>query len=121
MTSAATTPGLTFTIVPRPTEASPLRTDVAGFIGRTKRGLVGEPGRVEEGRGYLRELRGLLKDSSTTYAIRGDFENGGEVGYLVRICGEGSTNASAVWMIGDLDSNGQWPAGSPATFPFAHY
>ena len=121
MTSAATTPGLTFAIVPRSAEVSPLRTDVAGFIGRTKRGLAGEPVRVEEWRGYLREFGGLLKDSSTTYAVRGYFENGGEVASMVRLCGEGSRTASAVWKVGELDSGGQWTAGSPATFAFARY
>jgi phage tail sheath protein FI len=121
MTSRAMPPGLYFTVVPRPAEASPLRSDVAGFLGRTRRGLVGQPVRVEGWRGYLREFGGLLKDSSTTYAIRGYFENGGDVAYVVRLCGKGSQPASALWKVGELDSTGQWTAGSPAAFPFARY
>jgi hypothetical protein len=121
MTSLVTTPGLYFTVAPRPTEASPLRSDVAGFLGRTSRGPIGQPIRVEGWRGYLREFGGLLKDSSTTYAIRGYFENGGDVAYVVRLCGNGSQPASAVWKVGELDSTGQWTAASPAAFMFAQY
>jgi phage tail sheath protein FI len=121
MNAVATTPGLYFTIAPRPAEASPLRSDVAGFVGRTRRGPVGQPIRVEGWRGYLREFGGLFKDSSTTYAIRGYFENEGEVAYVVRLCGDGAKTASATWKVGELDDQGRWAAASPATFTFAQY
>ncbi len=85
MISTATAPGLYFTRIPRPTEASPLRSDVAGFIGRTRRGTVGQPVRVEEWRGFVKEFGGLQRDADTTYAIRGYFENGGQVAYVVRL------------------------------------
>jgi hypothetical protein len=68
MTAFATNPGLYFTVAPRPPEASPLRSDVAAFIGRTRRGPVGQPVRVEQWQGYMSQFGGLLKDSSTTYA-----------------------------------------------------
>src|SRR6266487_2114309 len=99
MTSLATTPGLYFTVALRPAEASPLRSDVAGFLGRTRRGPVGQPVRVEQWKGYLREFGGLLKDSSTTYAIRGYFENGGNAAYVVRLCGDKAQSASALWKV----------------------
>jgi uncharacterized protein len=121
MTSRALTPGLYFTVTPRPVEASPLRSDVAGFLGRTRRGPEGQPIRVEGWREYLREFGGLLKDLSMTYAIRGYFENDGEVAYVVRLCGHGSLPAAATWEIGKLDSIGQWTAGSPAAFANAQY
>ena len=121
MTTLATTPGLYFTVARRPAEASPLRSDVAGFLGRTRRGPVGQPVRVEQWKGYLREFGGLRKDSSTTYAIRGYFENGGEVAYVVRLCGEGSQVAWALWKVGELDDNGQWTTNSPAAFTYAQY
>jgi hypothetical protein len=121
MTSVETTPGLYFSVVPRPAEPSPLRTDVAGFIGRTRRGPIGAPRRVEGWRGYLREFGGLLKDSSATYAIRGYFENGGEVAYVVRVCGENGTPAAATWKVGEVDENGRWTADSPAAFKYARY
>ena len=94
---------------------------MAGFLGRTRRGPVGLPIRVEGWRGYLRVFGGLWKDASTTYAIRGYFENGGDVAYVVRLCGAGSKPASALWEVGEVDNFGQWTAASPATFPFAQY
>lgn len=125
MISTASTPGLYFTVAPRQNEASPLRTDVAGFVGRTRRGKVGIPIRVEEWRGYLREFGGLSADSSTTYAIRGYFENGGQVAYVVRLYESVSENAgvaSAIWQVGKLDeTTKKWTADSPAAFKFAEY
>src|SRR5262245_66437523 len=121
MTPQAAPPGLYFTVAPRPAEASPLRSDVAGFLGRTRRGPVGQPVRVQGWHGYRREFGGLHKDASTTYAIRGYFENGGDVAYVVRLCGAGSQPASAIWKVGKLDSTGQWTADAPATFGFAQY
>ncbi|HMF56769.1 MAG TPA: phage tail sheath subtilisin-like domain-containing protein [Pyrinomonadaceae bacterium] len=85
MTSLAIAPGLYFTRAPRPIEASPLRSDVAGFIGRTRRGHVGRAVRVEEWRGFVREFGGLARDADTTYSVRGYFENGGQIAYIVRL------------------------------------
>ena len=65
-------------------------------------------------RGYLRVFGGLWKDASTTYAIRGYFENGGDVAYVVRLCGAGSKPAAALWKVGEVDNFGQWTAASPA-------
>jgi len=121
MTASPSIPGLYFAVVPPVTEVSPLRSDVAGFLGRTRRGQIGQPVRVEGWRDYLREFGGLLKNSSTTYAIRGYFENEGEVAYVVRLCGDGATSASAEWKIGELDSQGQWTPDSPKSFVFARY
>jgi hypothetical protein len=121
MISQATPPGLYFTVAPRRAEASPLRSDVAGFLGRTRRGPVGQPVRVEGWRSYLRAFGGLRHDASMTYAIRGYFENGGDVAYVVRLCGDGSQPASAIWKVGELDGTGQWTAGAPAAFGFAQY
>ncbi|HXU34215.1 MAG TPA: phage tail protein, partial [Thermoanaerobaculia bacterium] len=74
-------PGVRFTAVPRPTAPSPLRSDVAGFLGRTRRGPVGVPVRVEGYRAAVREFGGLDGEAVTSYAIRGYFENGGEVAW----------------------------------------
>lgn len=121
MSTLATPPGLYFTVVPRPAEASPLRSDVAGFLGRTRRGPVNQPIRVEGWRGYLRAFGGLWKDASTTYAIRGYFENGGDVAYVVRLCGAGSQPSASAWKVGEVDNTGQWTAASPAAFTYAQY
>lgn len=120
MISSVPNPGLYFSIVPRPTVVSPLRTDVAGFIGRTRRGPIGKAIRVEEWRGYLREFGGLLKSSNTTYAVRGYFENGGEVAYVVRACGADALAAKAAWIVSDPDP-AKWAGNAPSGFVVAEY
>jgi hypothetical protein len=87
-------PGLYFTAAPRPAAPSPLRSDVAGFIGRTRRGHTGCLIRVEGWREYLREFGGLDADSTTSYAVRGYFDNGGQVAYINRLCGTEAGTAS---------------------------
>jgi phage tail sheath protein FI len=100
MTTTSTIPGVRFTAVPRPAELSPLRSDVAGFLGRTRRGPVGVPVRVEGFREYLRDLGGLDRDAVTPYAIRSYFENGGEVAWVIRLGGDAGRPASKVWEVG---------------------
>jgi hypothetical protein len=58
---------------------------VAGFIGRTQRGPIGRAVRVDEWRGFARVFGGLLREAHTPYAIKGYFENGGEVAYVIRL------------------------------------
>lgn len=116
MISAATVPGLSFTAVPRPAEPSPLRSDVAGFIGRTKRGPVGSAVRVEGWAEYLHTFGGLSADAVMTYAIRGYFENEGQVAYVIRLCHPWVPTAHANWQIGAVDGAGKWTADSPSAF-----
>jgi len=87
---APSLPGLTFTRAERKPEPSPLRSDVAGFVGRTRRGPIGELVRVEGWREYLRIFGGLDSGADTPYALRGYFENGGQVAYVVRLGNNGS-------------------------------
>src|ERR1044071_5296759 len=97
MRSVGTVPGLYFTVSPPQAEPSPLRSDVAGFIGRTKRGPVGVPVRVEGWRGYQREFGGLAADSVLTYAVRGYFDNEGEVAHVIRLATPSAKTAWAEW------------------------
>ena len=78
-------PGLYFTRAARLVEASPLRSDVAGFAGRTRRGPVATRVRVEGWKDYLRWFGGLDANAYTPYGLRGYFENGGEVAHVVRV------------------------------------
>lgn len=87
---AARLPGLSFTRAARRAEASPLRSDVAGFVGRTRRGPVATRLRVEGWKDYQRWFGGLDRDAYTPYGLRGYFENGGEVAHVVRV---GNPNA----------------------------
>jgi len=112
MTATATLsglPGLRFTAVPRPQEPSPLRSDVAGFLGRARRGPVGVPVRVEGWRAYLRDFGGLDREAVATYALRSYFENGGEVAWVVRLAGDAGTLAGAEWKVGE-DGGFPYPA-----------
>jgi len=120
-TAAATIPGLYFTTGARPVEPSPLRSDVAGFMGRTRRGTPGKLVRVEGWRAYLREFGGLDRDAVMPYAIRGYFENGGEVAHVVRLCGPDVRTASAVWQVAELDLNDVLTPESPTAFSWTAY
>jgi hypothetical protein len=82
---AAQLPGLAFRREPRAPEPTPLRSDVAGFAGRARRGPVGERVRVEGWKEYQRIFGGLAVDALMPYSIRGYFENGGQVAHVVRV------------------------------------
>lgn len=120
-TAAATIPGLYFTAGARPVEPSPLRSDVAGFMGRTRRGTPGKLVRVEGWRAFLREFGGLDRDAIMPYAIRGYFENGGEVAHVVRLCGPKTMTAEADWKVAELDITDQLTPESPTAFFWTAY
>jgi uncharacterized protein len=120
MSTAAAIPGLYYTFVRPPRTQSPLRTDVAGFFGRTVRGPVGTPVRVEGWREYMSVFGGLSGDAMTPYALRGYFDNNAQVAYVVRLLGADSQSASGVWNAGSFDAVGgkldaDWPGASRLT------
>ena len=102
--TAAALPGLSLTAAPRRTEPEPLRTDVAALIGRTRRGPLGVPVRVESWPDAQRVLGPLDGGAATPYALRGFFENGGRTAWVIRVAGASAT-AGAMWTVGD-----GWPA-----------
>src|SRR6516164_8175731 len=117
MSSSATIPGLYYSFVRPPIEPSPLRTDVAGFLGLTRRGPAGEAVRVEGWREFVNVFGGLDQQSDTTYAIRGYFDNWAQTAYVVRLLGTDSSTAGGNWIAGSLDAatgkpNGDWPGDS---------
>jgi hypothetical protein len=94
-------PGLYFEVArPRP-QPSPVRSDVAGLLARTRRGPQGALVRVEGWRQCRRVFGGLLAGAVGPYAVRGYFENGGQVAHLWRAAGPGLAAAHAVW---DVDA-----------------
>ena len=123
MTPAPQLPGVYFTLEPRPVEPSPLRSDVAGFIGWTRRGPVGIPVRVEGWRACQEKFGGLARDCSTSYALRGYFENGGEVAWVLRLGGVTSAGrtAEATLTAGTVDGAGHWTADSPSGLTHTSY
>lgn len=99
MHASANEPGIYFDIArPRP-QPSPVRSDVAGILAHTRRGPLGRLARVEGWRQYLRLYGGLVPDAMGPYALRGYFENGGEVAHVWRVAGANSSTARASWTI----------------------
>jgi uncharacterized protein len=95
-------PGLTVELAAPPGELPPpLRTDVAGFLGGARRGPLGTPVRVESLNGYRDVFGDLDPGAGTSYAIRGYYENGGELAWVIRVAGAGKT-ATAEWTVADL-------------------
>ncbi|GAA4474432.1 phage tail sheath subtilisin-like domain-containing protein [Phytohabitans houttuyneae] len=113
----AALPGLSLTAAPRRTEPEPLRTDVAALLGRTRRGPVGVPVRVESWPDAQRVLGPLDGGAATPYALHGFFENGGRTAWVVRVAGPGGT-AGAMWTVGE-PGGVDWPA--RAGFRYARY
>jgi len=119
MSSSTAIPGLYYSFVRSSEEKSPLRTDVAGFFGLTKRGpqrrLLADRGkpieaiRVEGWREFVNVFGGLTPEASTPYAVRGYFENWAQSAHVVSLLGEDSTAASGQWIAGTLDSTGKSP------------
>ncbi len=96
---AVRAPGLGFEVVRPANDPSPLRSDIGAFVGPTRRGPIGVPTRVEGWREYRREFGELDRDLDTPYSIRGYFENGGEVAWIIRVAAPGATVSisSAPW------------------------
>ena len=86
------------------------------------RGAVPWGSRCASSNGRVTCVRSVVcsRVPSTTYAIRGYFENGGEVAYVVRICGPNSSTAKAQWTVGSIE-NGKWTADAPSAFTYASY
>lgn len=100
MTSAAL-PGVSLTVEPRGSAEEPLRTDVAVFLGRTRRGPVRTPVRVESWNDVVGAFGPPDGSSATPYALRGFFENGGRTAWVLRVAGP-AVAASALWTVGDV-------------------
>ena len=102
MNAAAAIPGLTYQFVRPQAQVSPLRTDVAGFFGRTERGPVGTAVRVAGWREYTNVFGSLVPNVMTPYGVRGYFDNGAQVAYIVRVLGNGSLPALGTWCAGQF-------------------
>jgi hypothetical protein len=120
-------PGLTVGVAPTAVLPPPLRTDVAGFIGATRRGPVGTPVRVESLNNYHDVFGDLDPAAATSYAVRGYYENGGELAWVIRVAGA-VTTATATWSVAGQDgflpvtayqvvaaSPGSWAEGGQVT------
>jgi len=112
-------PGLYFEAVKASADIETLRTDIAGFIGSTKRGPVNRLTRVDGWRDFVNQFGGEIENFDTAFCVRGYFENGGEIAYVVRTLGTPNTVASAQWQVGDLDpGTALWQQSAPAAAGF---
>jgi hypothetical protein len=101
-------PGVYFEVArPRP-QPSPVRSDVAGVLAHTRRGPLGRLVRVEGWRQFLRIFGGLVPGVMSPYAVRGYFENGGEVAHVWRVAGPNSTTARTTWNIDPTVASGRF-------------
>ena len=58
--------------------------------------------RVESLNGYRDVFGDLDPGAATSYAVRGYYENGGELAWVTRVAGAGTT-ATAEWSVAGLD------------------
>ena len=72
----------------------PAPTSVAGFVGRSRRGVPDRAVRVTSVDQYTARFGGSTSDSYLTHAVTGFFLNGGREAYVVRVLGAGSIPAS---------------------------
>src|SRR5579871_69689 len=120
MTATATIPGLYYNFVRTPAQSAALRSDIAGFIGRTTRGPVGVPMRVEGWREYMSLFGGLSSDASTPYGVKRYFANLATTAYIVRLLREGSVASTGSWQVSYIDPvtykpGWNWPGESGLT------
>ena len=60
-------------------------TSITAFIGRTLRGPVNDPVRVQSFAEFERRFGGLWRDSTMSYALQQFFQNGGTDALIVRV------------------------------------
>jgi hypothetical protein len=102
MVTQTALPGLSVEIVHPPEDPSPLRSDIAGVIGRTRRGPLGVPLRVNGWRDVVSQFGSLDTRFATGYAVRGYLDNGGQVAYVLRVGGSDGGTAAGEWTIGNV-------------------
>jgi len=94
-------------------------TSITAFVGRTARGIVGEPVAVLSSGDFTRDFGGPWADSPLTYAVEDFFTNGGSQALIVRLFNDDEGRGVANVTVGTLDltagSPGAWGNGLQAT------
>lgn len=120
--STARLPRVAFEVRRPAPAAEPLRTDVAGVIVASVRGPVSAgatderpdaPTRVEGWREFERVFGGLDGGSQSCRAVKGYFENGGEVLWVVRAARDVRTASRELGLGAASGLLGSWPADEP--------
>lgn len=108
MAAFRTIPAVSVEVVPPEVEREAIRSDVLGIALVTRRGPLGERVRLEGWRDAERVLGGLARGSDATFALRGYFENGGEIAIAVRLAGAGTALAGVDWEVGAVAARGRF-------------
>jgi uncharacterized protein len=103
-----TIPAVSVEVVPPEVEREAIRSDVLGIALVTRRGPLGERVRLEGWRDAERVLGGLARGSDATFALRGYFENGGELAIAVRLAGAHTALAWVEWDVGAVAARGRF-------------
>ena len=90
-------PGVGFEAV-RVYDPGSLRTDVALFIGRSERGPVNMPQRIDGTRGYQAAFGDFIAEADCPLAVKGYFDNGGRQAWMLRLA-PGATAAGQLWQL----------------------
>jgi hypothetical protein len=121
-------PGLAVDVTAVPAQdGQALRTDIAGFIGRTRRGPLPPPGappcrvRVQGQRNFDALFGGLVTGAMTPYAVKGYFDNDGQIAHVIRVAGPQCQTASALWDLTGLFHGKQRPPALQGGFACACY
>src|SRR4051794_13334102 len=85
-------------------------TSITAFVGRTRRGPLNDPVRVQSYAEFERAFGGLWSDSTLTYAVAQFFQNGGGDALIVRVAGGAGLKASAAASVKSLKSDPAGPA-----------
>ena len=88
-------PGISVAAAPLPQRSNPIRTDIAGFVGRSVRGPASGVTRLAGFDEAQASFGRLTRDANLGWTLRGYFANGGEIAYVRRVLGQGSAYASA--------------------------
>jgi hypothetical protein len=89
------TPGVSFERGPRSLPPVLQRTDVAGFVGIAERGPLHRPQRLTSWREFQDTFGGFLPHAHLAYVVHAFFENGGRVGWVVRIADAEAARAAS--------------------------
>ena len=85
-------------------------TSITAFVGRTRRGPLDDPVRVQSYAEFERKFGGLWSESTLSYAVAQFFQNGGGDALIVRVAGGAGLKVSTAASVKSLKSDPAGPA-----------
>lgn len=96
------TPGVRFEWLDPPAGIATRRTDVAGFVGITRRGPLHEPVKVESWTQFVSTFGAHTAQGYLAYAVEGFFLNGGRTCWVVRIADPEKAHPASIELLDDF-------------------